>query len=91
MPQQFDEFSWHVESYLITTNIAIKSLLFFYMYCVFVSVFISSIFPIKKKNFFFVPLFRGRQLTRRPYGHFAAFLCFRKLSFFSHILVYFLF
>ena len=29
MPQQFDEVSWHVEIYLITTNIAIKSLLFF--------------------------------------------------------------
>ena len=29
MPQQFDEVSWHVESYLITTNIAINSLSFF--------------------------------------------------------------
>ena len=38
--------------------------------------------------FFFVPLFRGRQLTRRPYGHFAAFLCFRKL-FFTYIGVFF--
>ena len=29
MPQQFDEVSWHVKIYLITTNITIKSLLFF--------------------------------------------------------------
>ena len=28
MPQQFDEVSWHVESYLITTNIAINSYCF---------------------------------------------------------------
>ena len=49
------------------------------MYCVFVSVLLC---------FFFVPLFRGRQLTRRPYGHFAAFLCFRKL-FFTYIGVFF--
>ena len=25
MPRQFDEVSWHLEIYLITTNIAIKS------------------------------------------------------------------
>ena len=48
------------------------------MYCVFVSVLLC--FSDKKKNFF-VPLFRERLLTRRPYGHFAAFLCFRKLFF----------
>ena len=29
MPQQFDEVSWHVENYLMTTNIAINSLSFF--------------------------------------------------------------
>ena len=31
-------------------------------------------------------LFRGRQLTRRAYGHFAAFLCFKKF-FLSHLYV----
>ena len=29
MPQQFDEVSWHVESYLITTNIAINFFIVF--------------------------------------------------------------
>ena len=75
MPPQFDEVSWHVESYLITTNIAI--ILYHFSKCTVFFVSVLLCFSDAKK-IFFVPLFRGKQLTRRPYGHFAAFLRFRE-------------
>ena len=75
MPQQFDEVGWHVESYLIATNIAVSSSSF--SKCT--VCFVSTLLCFSDTKIFFVPLFSGRQWTRRPYGHFAAFLCFRKI------------
>ena len=38
--------------------------------------------------YLFAPLFRRRELTRRPYGHFAAFRCFQNF-FVTYIGVFF--
>ena len=66
MLQQFDEVSWYVESYLITTNIAINSLSFFKMYCRFCKGTVNSknFLSFSDTKFFFVLLFRGRLLIR---------------------------